>query len=176
LPSAHGGGVTGVSTRAPGWLKPSERRRRSRLSTSISNKENIQMATASANLFAEKYLKDLGARNKRVADLNRPSHAGLDHIGRVLGSADSRFVSFERIGSTRKDVFQVTLVGTGFIVNDGVQLVLRREEGKEYEMSGEFWTLEVRFVRFGLRRRVTIENTVDLADFCCEIPAYDPFA
>ena len=131
---------------------------------------------ATANLFAEKYLKDLGAHNKRVENLNRPSHAGLDHIQHVLGSADSRFVSFERIGSTRKEEFRVYLYSTGFSLKDGYELVLRRDDSENYDMGAPFWVLEVRSTRFGIRRRTTVEDTVELAAFCSETPSLVSFA
>ena len=133
------------------------------------------MATAN-NVFAEKYDRDLRAHNKRIADHNRPSHAGIELVKRVLGSADSRFVSFERTANRRRESYTVYLMGTGFILRDGVRLVLRSEVGEGYDLLSEDWTLEVQFTKFGLRRRVAINDTVELAEYCDEVPYTDPFA
>ena len=132
--------------------------------------------TVATSVFKEKYESDVRTRNKRVIDANRPSPTGLDCIKSVLGSADSRFISFERTSNVRQECFTVYLASTGFVLRDDVRLVLRREESREYEMSGECWTLEIQFKTFGLRRRVTIEDTVELAEYCVEVPATDDFA
>ena len=132
------------------------------------------MAT-STRAFADKYAKDLSAHNKRVDDSNRPSSAGLAHVELVLGSADASCVSFERT-SSRKEEFKVYLYNTGFSLKDGYELVLRRDDSENYDMGTPFWVLEVRSTRFGIPRRSTIEDTVELAVFCSETPSLVSFA